>query len=132
MATCSTAAASSSPPFPAREVDPKSKPKNVDLDVDLKLGAVAGYYGEALRSVDVKLSRRNGAIKAFALNGKLGRDTPLIGRFARPTQGREVIYLETNDAGAFFRFTDTYSKMVGGQLHWRWIRRPWSRAPKRA
>ncbi len=29
---------------------------------------------------------------------------------------REVIYLETSDAGAFFRFTDTYSKMIGGQL----------------
>ena len=99
-----------------REVDPKSKPKNVDLDVDLKLGAVAGFYGEALRSVDVKLSRRNGAIKAFTLNGKLGRDTPLTGDFRRPTPGREVIYLETNDAGAFFRFTDTYSKVVGGQL----------------
>jgi hypothetical protein len=99
-----------------REVDPKSKPKNVDLDVDLKLGAVAGFYGEALRSVEVKLSRRNGAIKAFTLNGKLGRDTPLTGDFRRPTPGREVIYLETNDAGAFFRFTDTYSKVVGGQL----------------
>ena len=99
-----------------REVDPKSKPKNVDLDVDLKLGAVAGFYGEALRSVDVKLSRRSGAIKAFTLNGKLGSDTPLMGDLRRPTQGREVIYLETNDAGAFFRFTDTYSKVVGGQL----------------
>jgi hypothetical protein len=31
-------------------------------------------------------------------------------------QGREVIYLETNDAGALLRFTDTYSKVVGGQL----------------
>jgi hypothetical protein len=31
-------------------------------------------------------------------------------------QGRDVIYLDTNDAGAFFRFTDTYSKMIGGQL----------------
>ena len=27
-----------------------------------------------------------------------------------------MVYLETNDAGAFFRFTDTYAKMVGGQL----------------
>jgi hypothetical protein len=99
-----------------REVDPKSKPRNVDLDVDLKLGAVAGFYGEALRSVDVKLSRRNGAIRAFTLSGKLGHDTPLTGDFRRPTPGREVIYLETNDAGAFFRFTDTYSKVVGGQL----------------
>jgi hypothetical protein len=27
-----------------------------------------------------------------------------------------VIDLETSDAGAFFRFTDTYAKVVGGQL----------------
>jgi Protein of unknown function len=99
-----------------KEADPKSKAKNVDLDVDLKLGAVAGYYGEAVRSVDVKLSRRNGTIRSFALNGKLGRDTPLTGDLRSRAQGREVIYIETNDAGAFFRFTDTYAKMVGGQL----------------
>jgi len=99
-----------------KEADPKSKAKTVDLDVDLKLGAVAGFYGEAVRSVDVKLSRRNGAIRNFALSGKLGRDTTLTGELRSRPQGREVIYLETNDAGAFFRFTDTYSKMTGGQL----------------
>ena len=27
-----------------------------------------------------------------------------------------MIILQTNDAGAFFRFTDIYSKMIGGQL----------------
>src|SRR5450631_53934 len=99
-----------------KDADPKSKTRNADFDVDVKLGAVAGHNGEAVRSLDVKLSRRNGAIRSFALNGKLGRDTPLTGNFGRPAQGREVIYLETNDAGAFFRFTDTYSKVVGGQL----------------
>src|SRR5712675_1931386 len=99
-----------------KDADAKSKTRNVDFDVDVKLGAVAGHNGEAVRSLDVKLSRRNGTIRSFALNGKLGRDTPLTGNFGRPAQGREVIYLETNDAGAFFRFTDTYSKVVGGQL----------------
>src|SRR6266853_521112 len=99
-----------------KEADPKTKAKNIDLDVDLKLGAVAGFNGEAVRSVDVKLSRRNGTIRSFALSGKLGRDTPLTGDLRRPAQGRDVIYLETNDAGAFFRFNDTYSKVVGGQL----------------
>jgi hypothetical protein len=99
-----------------KEADAKSKTKNVDYDVDLKLGAVAGFYGEALRSVDCKLSRRNGAIKSFALSGKLGRDTPVTGNLRSPAQGREVIYLETSDAGAFFRFSDTYAKMIGGQL----------------
>jgi Protein of unknown function len=99
-----------------KDADPKSKTKNVDFDVDLKLGAVAGFFGEALRSVDCKVSRRGGAIRTFSLAGKLGRDTPLTGDLRRPAQGRDVIYLETSDAGAFFRFTDTYSKVVGGQL----------------
>jgi hypothetical protein len=99
-----------------KEADAKSKTRNYDYDVDLKLGAVAGFNGEALRSVDVKMSRRNGTIRNFALSGKLGRDTPLTGDLRGRAQGREVVYLETNDAGAFFRFTETYAKMVGGQL----------------
>ncbi|MEA2867169.1 MAG: hypothetical protein QOE39_1884 [Bradyrhizobium sp.] len=99
-----------------KETDPKSKTKNVDFDVDVKLGAVAGYFGEALRSVDAKLSRRNGTVRSFALTGKLGRDTPLTGDLRGRAQGRDMIYLETSDAGAFFRFTDTYAKMIGGQL----------------
>jgi len=57
--------------------DGKNKAKNIDFDVDLKLGAVAGANGEALRSVDLKMSRRSGIIKAFSLNGKVGRDTPV-------------------------------------------------------
>jgi hypothetical protein len=99
-----------------KESDPKSKTKTLDFDVDLKLGLVAGFQGEPLRSVDCKLSRRGGVIKNFALSGKLGRDTPLTGDLRGRAQGRDVIYVETNDAGAFFRFTDTYSKLVGGQL----------------
>jgi hypothetical protein len=99
-----------------KEADAKSKTKNIDFDVDLKLGAVAGYFGEALRSVDCKISRRNGVIRNFALSGKLGRDTPLTGDIRGQAQGRDVIYLETSDAGAFFRFNDIYSKVVGGQL----------------
>jgi hypothetical protein len=99
-----------------KEADARNKPKSYDYDLDLKLGAVAGSNGEALRSLDVKMSRRNGTIRNFALSGKLGKDTPLTGDLRGRAQGREVVYLETNDAGAFFRFTDTYAKMVGGQL----------------
>jgi hypothetical protein len=101
-----------------KEADPKGKTKSIDFDVDLKLGAVAGFNGEALRSVDGKFSRRNGFIKTFALAGKVGRDTPLTAdlRGRAQGQGRDVIYLQTNDAGAFFRFNDFYSKIAGGQL----------------
>ncbi|KPG00185.1 hypothetical protein IP86_07470 [Rhodopseudomonas sp. AAP120] len=96
--------------------EPKSKTKSLDFDLDLKLGAVAGYSGEALRSVDVKMVRRSGAFRTFTFSGKLGRDTPVTADLRGKNKGREVIYLETNDAGAFFRFSDTYSKMYGGQL----------------
>src|SRR6201999_2914685 len=47
--------------------DGKSKTKNLDIDVDLKLGAVAGFAGEALRSVDCKFSRRSGTFRTFTL-----------------------------------------------------------------
>ncbi|MDI1262164.1 MAG: DUF3971 domain-containing protein, partial [bacterium] len=101
-----------------KEADPKSKTRNIDFDVDLKLGAVAGFNGEALRSVDAKFSRRNGVVKNFALTGKVGRDTQLTADLRGRGQGhgRDIIVLQTNDAGAFFRFTDMYSKVVGGQL----------------
>jgi hypothetical protein len=101
-----------------KDADPKSKTKNIDFDFDLKLGAVAGFNGEALRSVDSKFSRRNGNVKAFTLNGKVGRDTPLTGELRGRSQGqaRELIILQTNDAGAFLRFVDTYSKVTSGQL----------------
>lgn len=99
-----------------RDTDAKSKTKTTDFDVDLKLGAVAGFNGEALRSVDAKISRRNGFFKAFTLSGKVGRDTPVTVDMRGRQQGREVIYLQTADAGALLRFVDTYSKVVGGQL----------------
>jgi hypothetical protein len=99
-----------------RDPTGKEKSKSLDIDIDAKLGALAGFYGEAVRSVDLKLSRRGGLIKAFSLSGKLGRDTPLIGDLRGRAQGREVMYVETADAGAFFRFTDTYAKMNGGRM----------------
>ena len=99
-----------------KDPDARSRGRGIDFDVDVKLGAVAGYFGEALRSVDAKMSRRGGTIRSFAFTSKLGRDTPLTADLRARGQGREVIYLETNDAGAFLRFTDLYSKVVGGQL----------------
>ena len=98
--------------------DTKSKQRNGDFDLDLKLGAVAGFNGEAVRGVDVKLSRRNGLIKTFSLNGKIGSDTPVTGDLRGRNVGREVMFLKTSDAGAMFRFTDIYSKMYGGDV---WI-----------
>jgi hypothetical protein len=96
--------------------DQKSHAQGPDFDLDAKLGAVAGFNGEAIRSVDARVSRRSGQIRSFKLNGKLGVDTPLTGDLRGRDNGRPVVYLETHDAGSLFRFTDTYPKMFGGQM----------------
>jgi Protein of unknown function len=88
-----------------------------DVDLDLKIGTVLGFHGETLRGLDLRLSRRASTITALALNAKLGRNTPLIGDLrGRGSSGRPVVFLETNDAGAFFRFSDIYPKIFGGEM----------------
>ena len=97
----------------------KSSPRISDLDLDIRLGVVAGHHGEAIRGLDLRLSRRGGRIRGFSLNAKIGRDTALLGEIRkRVSNGRQVLYFETNDAGALFRFTDLYSRMIGGRV---WI-----------
>ncbi len=98
--------------------DPKGKPP-IDFDLDLKLGAVIGFNGETLRNVDLKASRRGGQIRVFNLNAKLGRDSQITGDLRdirRPQAAGNSLYFETRDAGALFRFTDSYANMVGGWL----------------
>lgn len=87
-----------------------------DIDVDVKIGAVMGHHGEALRGLEVKMSRRNGVLKIFNMSAKIGRDAQLIGDLRGQTGGGQVFYVESGDAGAFFRFTDTYARMQGGQM----------------
>ena len=87
-----------------------------DVDIDVRLGTVAGFHGETLRSLDLRMSRRNGSIMSFSLSGRLGRDTPLSGDLRGRAGGRNVIFIETRDAGALFRFSDTYPKIYGGEM----------------
>jgi hypothetical protein len=97
--------------------DARQKKKSTDLDLDVKIGVVAGHNGEALRGLDLKLSRRSGRVRNFSLAAKLGRDTPFVGDIrTRVANNKPVVYLETNDAGALFRFIDVYPRMNGGRV----------------
>ncbi|HET7679033.1 MAG TPA: DUF3971 domain-containing protein [Xanthobacteraceae bacterium] len=93
----------------------KDKPP-IDLDLDLRLGTVVGFNGETLRNLELKLSRRAGQIRSFGMNAKLGRDAQLGGDLRRKPAGGNVLYFETRDAGALFRFTDSYARMNGGRM----------------
>ena len=97
----------------------KSKRRPTDLDLDVKLATVIGRNGETLRGLDLRLGRRAGRIRNFAMSAKVGSDSPLNGDLRlRQRDGHQVLYIETDDAGALFRFTDMYPRMQGGQM---WI-----------
>jgi hypothetical protein len=94
-----------------------AKQKQTDLDLDIKIGTVAGHNGETLRGLDLKLARRSGRIRSFSMTSKIGRDTPFNGDLRlRARDNHQVVYFETDDAGSLFRFTDTYPRMFGGQM----------------
>ena len=91
--------------------------ESVPVHEDIKLGTVVGHNGETLRGLDLKLMRRGGRIRNFAMNAKIGRDTPLNGDLRlRARDNHQVIYFETDDAGALFRFTDMYPRLFGGEM----------------
>jgi hypothetical protein len=98
--------------------DPKQQQRRGinDLDLDVKIAAVAGFHGEALRGLDLRLQKRAGLIKGFVLNAKHGADAVLHGDTRQGTSGRQVLFFESKDAGALLRFTDTYPRVVGGEM----------------
>ena len=96
----------------------KTPPKRgpADVDLDMKLGAVLGHNGEALRGLELKMSRRNGEIRSLGMMAKIGHNGAFTGDLRGRPGGRQVVQLESSDAGALFRFTDVYSRMNGGQM----------------
>src|SRR5262249_22004106 len=59
---------------------------------------------------------RAGLIKGLTLDAKHGADATLHGDMRQGTSGRQVLFFESKDAGALLRFTDTYPRVVGGQM----------------
>jgi hypothetical protein len=92
----------------------KSSP---DIDLDVKMGTVVGHNGETLRGLNLKLTRRDGDIRNFVMHAKIGRDATLLGDLrVRARDHHHVIYIESGDAGALFRFADMYSRVYGGKM----------------
>ncbi|MDF2996209.1 MAG: hypothetical protein K0R27_1846 [Xanthobacteraceae bacterium] len=92
--------------------------KPADIDLDVNLGVVAGNNGEVMRQAVLKLSRRNGDLRAFSLGALVGRDGGVNGELKARDNGRPMLQIATTDAGALLRFIDLYPKIQGGDL---WI-----------
>jgi hypothetical protein len=96
----------------------KQKRPGIDVDLDAKVDKFVGLKGESLRNVDLHMTKRGGTLRALSLNAKIGNDGTLTGEMRGRAGERQVVVIESSDAGALFRFTDTYSRMIGGQA---WI-----------
>jgi uncharacterized protein DUF3971/AsmA-like protein len=90
--------------------------KAPDIDLDIKLGAVLAFNGEALSDVDLKMSRRAGEVRSLGFSAKIGHEGTLTGQLQGQANGRQTVILRTTDAGALFRATDVYKRMMGGQM----------------
>jgi hypothetical protein len=100
------------PPTPKPARDSRSH----DIDIDLKLDAATGYNGELARQLEVRISRRGDRVKSFALLGRIGAEASVVGELRARDDGRPVIYIRADDAGAFFRFADFYSRIQRGEV----------------
>jgi Protein of unknown function len=98
--------------------EPKQRRPAFDVDVDVRLGAVAGFKGEVLRNLDLHATRRGGVLRSFTANARFAGEGVLQGELRGKQGSSQTLYVESSDAGAMFRFTDTYSRMFGGQM---WI-----------
>ena len=101
----------------------KQKRPGLDVDLDAKVDKFVGLKGELLRNVDLHMTKRGGTLRALSLNAKIGNDGTLTGEMRGRAGERQVVVIELSDAGALFRFTDTYSRMIGGQAWIAMIRR---------
>jgi hypothetical protein len=86
-----------------------------DVDVDLRTSLLTGNNRQAISNVELYFSRRGGGVRAFRLQGKLGR-AALTGGTRQAREGGALISLTTGDGGALLSFLDLYRRMEGGHL----------------
>lgn len=86
-----------------------------DMDIEMRVAAVAGPNGEVIRQLDLRASRRAGELRTMVATGRVGRDAP----FAAEMRGQGAerrLNVSAGDGGALLRFLDIYTNMQGGRL----------------
>ena len=81
----------------------------------MRAASAVGGNRQSLTAVDLKVSRRAGAVRNFQLQARAGR-APVIGVTTRSPGGDPVLSISTGDGGAFLSFLDFYKRMEGGKF----------------
>jgi hypothetical protein len=96
--------------------DGPSTPPGADFDLHIAVATLAGFNGEELRGVDLRLARRAGRIDDFALTGNTPGGAAVRGSAGSNPNARRSLFIEADDAGAFLRFVDLYGKLATGRM----------------
>ncbi|MEI5663480.1 hypothetical protein WBO78_00930 [Bosea sp. CCNWLW174] len=86
-----------------------------DFDLDLDVPILTGFNSEALGNSQLKLSRRNGAVRSIAYQGRIGKADLSI-KQVRQGEGPGSIVVQSENGGATLRFLDLYRRAYGGDL----------------
>ena len=95
--------------------EPDTHRDSDDFDIELKAPILTGFAKQALINADLRVARKAGALKQFAMSGQFGR-APFAATLARGDNGQQQINVSTGDAGALLAFADLYPRMEGGAL----------------
>lgn len=92
-----------------------SQQKGADFDLDLKTPILTGFSKQALVNADLKMVRKSGSMRQFAMSGQFGH-AAFSARMANSEGGAPQVVVSSGDAGALLAFTDLYARMEGGKL----------------
>lgn len=86
-----------------------------NTEITLKTTVLSGFGGELVTNAEIRLDKRGGDLRRFDLTGRFDGGA-VNARVTPGGGGAPMLTVESGDAGAFLRFFDIYSRMVGGQL----------------
>ena len=86
-----------------------------DTEVTLKTTVLSGFGGELIANADLKLALRGTDLRRFDMTGRFDRG-PVTAKLQPRGGSASALIVESEDAGAFLRFFDIYSRMRGGDL----------------
>jgi hypothetical protein len=100
---------------PSRVGNSTSVATTGELEIDLKTTLLSGFGGEVITAAEVRAIRRGDTLRQFNLVGKInGKKIEVTSKSGEGNAPPLIIV--SDDAGAFLRYIDVYTRMVGGQL----------------
>lgn len=86
-----------------------------DTEITLKTTVLSGFGGELVSNADLKLMLRGTDLRRFDMTGRFDQGNVTAKLQTRAGQP-PLLNVESEDAGAFLRFFDIYSRMRGGDM----------------